>query len=91
MASILGINQSKSVYPEKRSVLSRKKKRKSGASATHVQKSLRAFTTAKECLSPIKEFSMQFCCDIDVRLRSALGSRASGRGFDARLCDRLVF
>ena len=33
----------------------------------------------------------QFCCYVCVRLGSALGSRDSDRGFDARLDDKFLF
>ena len=43
------------------------------------------FEIVQKCLSFEKGLSVQFRCDIDVRLRSALGS--SGRGFGDRRGD----
>ena len=55
------------------------------------KKSLRASATAKKCLSCEKGLIVQFCCDIDERLCSALGSRASDRGFNAGIGDQFPF
>ena len=54
-------------------------------------KSFRAVNNCEKCLSCENGLSVQFCCNIDVRLGSALASRGNDRGFDDRLVERYIF